>query len=109
MPLTPEEVAFLGPTLAEYSEIRTGPAWRKLRELGVNYQSLIWLMEAQKIVDPPGIDTVVAADGTAAEVFRLGRDADPVPECPWADAHAVARRDAEIRTEVESHREAEKS
>ena len=28
MPLTPEEIAFLGPTLAEHSDIQFGPAWQ---------------------------------------------------------------------------------
>jgi hypothetical protein len=46
MPLTPEEVAFLGPVLAEYADLRVGPAWTVLRERGVRYTDLVWLMEA---------------------------------------------------------------
>jgi hypothetical protein len=46
MPLTPGEVAFLGSVLAEYADLRDGPAWTVLRERGIKYTDLVWLMEA---------------------------------------------------------------
>lgn len=107
MPLTPEEVTFLGPTLAEYSDLRCGPAWQSLWDRGICSDDLVWLMEAYKFVDPPGIETVVDPDGVPSEVFRLGRPQEILPPCPWADADAARKRNREIEPEVRKQCESE--
>ncbi len=107
MPLTPFEIAFLGPTLAEYSDLQHGPAWQALRDRGIRHYDLVWLMEAYKYVDPPGIETVLGPGGVTSEVFRLGRHRDPVPPCPWADVEAARTRNREIEAEVREQRENE--
>ena len=107
MPLTPEEIAFLGPTLAEYSDLQRGPAWLVLHDRGIRSDDLVWLMEAYKFVDPPGIETVVDTDGVTSEVFRLGRHRESLPPCPWADADAARKRNREIEPEVRKQRENE--
>ena len=107
MPLTPEEVAFLGPTLAEYSDLQRGPAWLELQDRGVRSDDLAWLLEAYKFVDPPGIETVVDPDGVTSEVFRLGRHQKPLPPCPWAEAEAARKRNRDIEAEVRKQRENE--
>jgi hypothetical protein len=100
MPLTPEEIAFLGPTLAEYSDIQFGPAWQCLRDRGIGSDDLVWLMEAYKFVDPPGIETVVDPNGVTSDVFRLGHHQEPLSPCPWAVAEAARKRNREIEAEV---------
>lgn len=105
MPLTPEEIAFLGPTLAEYSDLQCGPAWQSLRDRGIFSDDLVWLMEAYKFVDPPWIETVVDPEGVTSDVFRLGRHRDTLSPCPWADADAARRRSREMEVEVRKQRE----
>jgi hypothetical protein len=107
MPLTPEEIAFLGPTLAEDSDLRLGPAWQTLREQGIRHDDLLWLMEACKFVDPPGIETVVGPNGVTSEVFRLGRHREALPPCPWADAEEARQRNRELEAEVQGQRKGE--
>lgn len=107
MPLTPEEVAFLGPTLAEYSDLQCGPAWQNLRDRGIRSDDLAWLLEACKFVDSPRIETVVDTDGVTSDVFRLGRHHEPLPPCPWADADAARKRNREIEVEVRKQRDGE--
>ena len=107
MPLTPEEIAFLGPTVAEYSDLQFGPAWQCLLHRGIGSEDLVWLMEAYKFVDPPGIETVVDPDGVTSEVFRLGRHQKPLPPCPWADSEAARKRNREIEPEVRKQGESE--
>lgn len=107
MPLTPEEIAFLGPALAEYSEPQFGPAWQALQDRGIHPDDLVWLMEAYKFVEPPGIETVVDPDGVTSDVFRLGRHRETLPPCPWADAEAARKRNREIEPEVRKQRESD--
>ena len=107
MPLTREEVAFLGPTVAEYSDVQFGPAWQCLRDRGIRSVDLVWLMEAYKFVDPPGIETVVDPDGVTSDVFRLGRYRETLPPCPWADAEDARKRNRELEAEVRKQRESE--
>ncbi len=107
MPLTTEEVAFLGPTLAEYSDLQLGPAWQCLRDRGICSDDLVWLMEAYKFVDPPEIETVVDPNGVTSEVFRLGHHHEPLPPCPWADVEAARKRNRELEAEVRKQRESE--
>ena len=106
MPLTPEEFAFLAPTWWEYEQLRFGPAWAVLRERGVKYWDIKWLMEAYGYVDPPRIVTVTTPDGATSEVFEIGHQIDPLPKCPWPDVEAARRRDAEIEPEVQACRSA---
>jgi hypothetical protein len=105
MPLTPEEIAFLGPTVAEYSDVKTGPAWTILDQRKISYRCLIWLMEAYQFVDPPRFVSVTAADGTITELLQFGRPSDTAPECPWPDSDAANRRNQEIEPEVQALRE----
>lgn len=107
MPLTPEEIAFLGPTLAEYSDLRLGPAWQGLRDRRISPDDLVWLMEAYKLVDPPVIEKVAGPNGVTPEVFRLGRHHEPLPPCPWPDVVAARKRNREIEVEVRAQREGE--
>jgi len=107
MPLTSEEIAFLGPTLAEYSDLQLGPAWQCLRHRGIGSDDLVWLMEAYKFVDPPGIETVVDPDGVTSDVFRLGRHQETLPPCPWADVEAARKRNRELEADVRKRREGE--
>jgi hypothetical protein len=104
MPLTQREIAFLGPTLAEYSDLRLGPAWQTLRERGIRPDDLPWLMEAYKVVDPPGIETVGGPDGVTSEVLRLGRQRETIPPCPWPDGEAARKRNRELEAEVRAQR-----
>lgn len=104
MPLTPEEVAFLGPVLAEYADLRDGPAWAVLRERGIGYTDLVWLMEAYQLVDPPRLATVVTPERRTGEVLAFGREADPLPECPWPDAGVARRRSGQLEAEVRAFR-----
>jgi hypothetical protein len=106
MPLTPKEIAFLAPTVAEYTEVRTGPAWTVLNERKIGYQSVIWLMEAYNCVDPPRLDSSSAAGGSITETLRFGQASDIVPECPWVDNEAASRRNREVEPEVQAFREA---
>jgi hypothetical protein len=106
MPLTPEEVAFLGPVVAEYADLRVGPAWTLLRERGIAYTDLVWLMEAYQLVDPPRLVTVVIPDGRTGEVLAFGREPDPLPECPWPDADAARWRNGQLEAEVQAFRSA---
>ena len=107
MPLTPEEIAFLRPTLAEYSDLQHGPAWQVLQDLEIRSCDLVWLMEAYKFVDPPGIETVVDPNGVTSDVFRLGRHHESLPPCPWADVEAARKRNHEMEAEVRKRRESE--
>lgn len=107
MPLTPEEVTFLGPTLAEYSDLQRGPASQVLQDRGIRSDDLVWLLEAYKFVDPPGVETVVDPDGVTSDVFRLGRHQETLPPCPWEDADAARKRNREIEPEVRKQREGE--
>jgi hypothetical protein len=107
MPLTPEEITFLGPTLAEYSDLQFGSAWQSLRNRGIGSDDLVWLMEAYKFVDPPGIETVVEPDGVSSDVFRLGRHQKTLPPIPWADAEATRKRNRELEAEVRKRYEGE--
>ena len=107
MPLTREEVAFLGPTVAEYSDVQFGPAWQCLRDRGIRSVDLVWLMEAYKFVDPPGIETVVGPDGVTSEVFRLGRYRETLPPCPWPGVEAARERNRELEVEVQKQRQSE--
>ena len=106
MPLTPEEMAFLGPTVAEYSEIRLGPAWTVLYKLDVLGSEVTWLMEAYHIVDPIRLVTVATPDGGTKEILEFGRSPEQLPECPWPDAETVRRRNVELELEVEAYRAA---
>lgn len=106
MPLTPQEIAFLGPTVAEYADLRDGPAWGLLRERGIRYTDIVWLMEAYRVVDPPRLATVVTPDGRTREVLTFGREVDPLPECPWHDAEAARRRNDQLQAEVRAFRSA---
>ena len=106
MPLSPEEIAFLGPTVAEYTDVRTGPAWTVLNERKIGYQSLIWLMEAYQFIDPPRLVTTRATDGSITEVLQFGRPSETPPDCPWLDNEAASRRNTEIEPEVLAFREA---
>ena len=108
MPLTPEEIAFLAPAVAEYTEVRTGPAWTILNERKIEYQSVTWLMEAYNCVDPPRLVSHSAADGTITETLQFGHPNDIVPDCPWVDNEAASRRNQEIEPEVHAFREARK-
>jgi len=107
MPLTPEVSAFLGPTVAEYSDIQRGPASLVLQDRGIRFDDLVWLMEAYKFVDPPGIETVVDPHGVTSDVFRLGRHKETLPPIPWADAEAARKRNRELEAEVCKRREGE--
>ena len=107
MPLTPEEIAFLGPTLAEYSDLQRGPVWQVLHERGIYSNDLAWLMEAYKFVDPPRLDMDVTTDGAFVEVFRMGRQIEPIPACPWSSAEVARSRNREIEAEVRKQREDE--
>ena len=107
MPLTPEEIAFLGPTLAEYSDLQRGPAWLVLHERGIRSNDLAWLMEAYKFVDPPRLDMDVTTDGASVEVLRMGRQIEPIPACPWNSAEVARSRNREIEAEVRKQRENE--
>lgn len=106
MPLTPSEIAFLGPAMAEYADVRNGPAWRALRERGVKYTDIVWLMEAYQIADPPRLTPVTSSEGTASEVLAFGRETNALPECPWPDAEAARTRNDELEAEVEAFRSA---
>ena len=104
MPLTSEEIGFLGPVLAEYSELQNGPAWQVLEGRGIRYGDLVWLMEAYKFVDPPCVETTVTAAGGSIEKFRLGRKLDPLPACPWPSAEVARQRNLDLESEVETLR-----
>jgi hypothetical protein len=106
MPLTPEEVACLGPVLAEYADLRDGPGWTVLRERGIKYTDLVWLMEAYQLVDPPRLVTTVTPEGRTVEVLAFGREADPLPDCPWPDAGAARQRNGQLEAEVRAWRSA---
>jgi len=106
MPLTPEEIAFLGPTVAEYADVRTGPAWTNLNERKISYQSLIWLMEAYQCIDPPRLVTTRPTNGTITEVLQFGRPSETPLDCPWLDNEAASKRNTEIEPEVLAFREA---
>lgn len=108
MPLTPEEIAFLAPTVAEYAEVRNGPAWTVLNERKIGYRSLTWLMEAYNCVAPPRLVSQSAADGAITETLQFGQPSDNVPECPWVDNEAARRRNQEVELEVLAFREARK-
>ena len=105
MPLTPDEVAFLGPVVAEYADLRDRPAWAALRDRGIRYTALVWLMEAYQVIDPPRLTTVDTPEGPC-EVLAFGRPADPLPECPWPDAGAARRRNDQLEAEVRAFRSA---
>ena len=107
MPLTPNEIAFLGPILAEYSELQFGPVWQVLHERGIHSDDIAWFLEAYKFVDPPRLEMVVTTDGASVEVLRMGRQIEPIPPCPWADAKAARKRNREIEAEVRKQREDE--
>jgi len=107
MPLTPEEIHFLGPALAEYHDLRVGPAWQQLHALGLLYPDVVWLMEAYLAVDPPRIERTVTADGTPAEILAFGRNPESVPECPWADADRARHRNQQLEIEVQAFRAAQ--
>jgi hypothetical protein len=100
MPLTPQEIAFLGPVMAESAEVRIGPAWTLLRQRGIKYSDVIWLLEAYKFVDPPRLSTHFTADGTEMEVLEFGREIHPIPECPWPDVFSVRQREQQLEIEV---------
>lgn len=102
MPLTSDEIEFLGPTLAEYSDLQNGPAWQCLHGRGIHYSDLVWLLEAYKFVDPPCVETNVTAEGASIEVFRLGRKIDPLPACPWPSAEVARQRNQEMESEVDA-------
>jgi hypothetical protein len=104
VPLTSDEINFLGPTLAEYSDLQNGPACRCLHRRGIRHGDLVWLMEAYKFVDPPCVETHVTAERGSVEVFRLGRKIDPLPACPWPTAEVARRRNQEMKSEVEALR-----
>ena len=104
MPLTQSEIAFLGQWMAEYVDIRTGPAWSALREHGIRYTDIIWLMEAYQIVDPPRLVRIVTDEGESVEVLQFGRETNSLPECPWADAGAARWRNDELEVEVQAFR-----
>ena len=92
MPLTPQEIAFMGPTTEEYVIQGLGPAWAVLRERGIWYRDLNWLMEAYKIVDPPRSFTISTPDGGTEQILEFGRTPEQLPECPWPDPETVRRR-----------------
>jgi hypothetical protein len=104
VPLTSDEIAFLGPTVAEYSDLENGPAWKCLDRRGIRYDDFIWLMEAYKFVDPPCVETLHAAGGNSTEVFRLGRKVHPLPPCPWPNAEVARQRNRDMEVEVEALR-----
>lgn len=104
MPLTPDEIAFLGPTVAEYADIRTGPAWTRLNELGINYRDIVWLMEAQNFIHPPRLELAIVPGGKISEVLKFGFEMTPVPGCPWPDVETARSRNAQIEFEVAMRR-----
>jgi len=108
MPLTAKEFAFLGPALAEYTEVSTGLAWNVLNERKIHYSSLIWLMEARKCQEPPRLIAGVAPDGTPTETLEFARRNETIPECPWPDNESASRRNKEIEPEVQAFREAQR-
>lgn len=105
MPLTPDEIAFLAPAVAEYADVRTGPAWTILNDRRISYQSVIWLMEAYQCIDPPRIVTTRSSDGTLIETLQFGRPSETAPTCPWADNETASKRNEEIKPEVLAFRE----
>ena len=107
MPLTPNEIAFLGPMLAEYSELQFGPVWQVLHKRGIRSDDLAWLLEAYKFVDPPRLEMDVTTDGASVEVLRMGRQIEPIPACPWSGAKVARSRNREIEAEVRKQRENE--
>lgn len=107
MPLTPNEIAFLGPMLAEYSDLLRGPAWLELHDRGIRSGDLVWLLEAYKFVDPPRLEMDVTTEGASVEVLRMGRQIEPVPACPWSGAEVARSRNREIEAEVRKQRESE--
>jgi hypothetical protein len=100
MPLTPEKVAFLGPTVREYANVQRGPGWSLLDKRGVTYLDILWLMEVYPIIDPPRLTSTLSPDGQAIEALVFGRSADPLPHCPWPDAETARQQSLEIEVQA---------
>lgn len=83
------------------------PRLRRYRELlGRPIGSPAEADELYQLVDPPRLATVVTPEGRTAEVLAFGREADPLPDCPWPDAGTARQRNDQLEAEVRAFRSA---
>jgi hypothetical protein len=55
------------------------------------------------VVDPPRLVAIVTPEGPG-EILEFGREADPLPECPWPDAGVARRRSGQLEAGVRAFR-----
>lgn len=99
MPLTPAEGEFLAVYVYEYMRNELGPASRKLKDRGLVYSDLIYLMDAYIRENGLEISKVPDQHGNVVEIEGFGRYNPNPPDPPWPDRETAQRRNVEMLAE----------